>query len=226
MQARFCESPRATASLTAQDTRAWIAFSPRGALVALRYLPEVHAVRCSLGVLSLRFEKLTFLCVLIGFPRTAVSSLHRSRIGIISPRVRLLFSNLGTLFDLLPERGALGLHRPTELNFEEWCSNHEWHQFLSSHALFFFLQNSLAMLGPHQLLTRIFNATCAEIFVCSRERCALEGETCYLQRRQVVCQRMLMLPLLCKVTLCSRTRLFAHLKRSSEPFEATAGSLA
>ena len=91
------------------------------ALVTLRDLPEVHAVsQLLLGVLSLRFEKLTFLCDSIGFPRTSLSSLHRSRTGMISPWIQLVISDLRMLFDFVPETCSLGLHRPSELNLGEW----------------------------------------------------------------------------------------------------------
>ena len=81
--------------------------------------------RCQvlLGVLSLRSEKLTLLCDSIGFPRTSLSSLHRSRTGTISQPIRLVISSLCMLFDLVPDTCSLGLQRPSELNFGEWWSN-------------------------------------------------------------------------------------------------------
>ena len=85
----------------------------------LGYIARLARSSCChvlVGVLSLRFEKLTFLYDSIGFPRTSLSSLHRSRTGIISPWVRLVISDLCMLFDLVPETRSLGLQRPSELN--------------------------------------------------------------------------------------------------------------
>ena len=126
----------------------------------LGYLARLAKSSCCqvlLGVLSLRFEKLTFLCDSIGITSTSLNSLHRSRTGIISPWVRIVISDLCMLFN--PETRSLGLHRPTELNFGEWWSNHEWHQFSDSR---FFLQNPFVTSEVHLLVTRIFNVICAK----------------------------------------------------------------
>ena len=77
IQIRMCEFGINTESLDCVLSR-------RGALVTLRDSPEVHAVKKLLGVLSLQFEKLTFLCDSIGFPCNSSCSLHRSKFGIIS----------------------------------------------------------------------------------------------------------------------------------------------
>ena len=105
--------------------------------------------------------------------------------GLLS---RLVITDLCMLFDLVPETRTLGL-RPTELN--QWWPNDEWHQF--SDALF--SSNPFAMLGAHQLVTRIFNAICAEIGIGSPAH-LMAKHAIFLQRRQVVCQRMRLQPLL------------------------------
>ena len=116
--------------------RAWIESSREGALVTLRDLPEVHAVRCSLVFSGCGLRNWPSFAVQLASPRASMSSLHRSRIGMISPRVRLVISDLCMLFDIVLETRALGLHRPTELNFgEEWSGT-------SSQTLCFFTEST------------------------------------------------------------------------------------
>ena len=106
--------------------------------LSLRHLAQFAKSSCCqvlLGVLSLQFEKLTFLCDSIDSPTTYLNSLHRSRTGIILPWVGIVVYNPCMLFNFLPETISLRLLRPTELNFGEWCSILAWHQF--SNVLFF-----------------------------------------------------------------------------------------
>ena len=60
--------------------------------VDLARLARRSCCQVLLGVLSLLFEKLTILCDSIGLPRAYMSTLHRSKIGIISQYVRLVIS--------------------------------------------------------------------------------------------------------------------------------------
>ena len=128
----------------------------------LGYLARLVKSSCCqvfLGVLPLRFEKLTFLCDSSGITSTSLNSLYRSRTGNVLPWARIVISDLCMLFDFVLETRSLGLHRPIELNFGEWWSNHEWHQFSDS---LFLLQNPFLTSEVHLLVTRIFNVICAK----------------------------------------------------------------
>ena len=115
-----------------------------------------------------------------GFPRASMSSLHRSKTGIISPWVRHVISDLCLLFDLVPETRALGRQRPTELNFEGGGPTMSGIRSQSR----CFLVESTCDVG---------SALASD----SKFQCHLCGDwfssSCPLQWRQLVCQRMWLL---------------------------------
>ena len=139
-----------------------------------------------LGVLSLRFEKLTFLWDSLVSPVPFLSSLHRSRTGIISLRVRLVISDLGMLFDLVPETRLLGLENggPTMSG-------------TSSQTYCFFFTESACDNGNAPACDTNFQChLCGDWVSSSKGRSAhLRAKHAILQCRKVVCKRMQVLPL-------------------------------
>ena len=160
-----------------------------------------------LGVLTLRFEKLNFLCDSIGFLCTSWSSLHRSRTGIISLWDRPVISDLCMLFDLVPATRSLVLQRPSELNSGKWWSNNEWHQF--SDALFF--TESECDVGNAPACDS--NSQC---HLCGDWFSSTKGRSAHLRAKHAVISDGKLFANgcgccpCCKVTRCSRPGLSAH----------------
>ena len=114
---------------------------------------------------------------------------------------------------LCSRHAPLGLHRPTELNFGEWWSNQEWHQF--SDALFF--AESTRDVGSAPACDSNFQChLCGDWFFSSK------GRSAHLRAKHAILSEGKLFANGCacpcrKVTFCTRPRLLAHLTDSRRP---------